>query len=58
MMFNYLEKVVDTEVVLGRRLKEDGVDLLGKLLTLLQRYCPLALQINLSKTLFGPKSVF
>ena len=48
-MFN-LEEVVDAEVVLGRRLKEDGVDLLRKLLTLLQRYCPLALDMNLSKT--------
>ena len=38
-----LEEIVDAEVVLGRRFKEDGVDLLGKLLPLLQGDCPLAL---------------
>ena len=39
-----LEEIVDAEVVLGRRFKEDGIDLLGKLLPLLQGDCPLALE--------------
>ena len=47
-----LEEIVDAEVVLGRRFKEDGVDLLGKLLPLLQGDCPLTLERKMLVIMF------
>ena len=47
-----LEEIVDAEVVLGRRFKEDGVDLLGKLLPLLQGDCPLPLERKMLVIMF------
>ena len=38
-----LEKVIDAEVVLGRRLKKNCINLLRQVLPLFQAYCPLAL---------------